>query len=39
MLVQEYKLGGQKMIHFESFCKENKLTWISKTYKSSDNTA
>ena len=27
------------MIHFESFCKATKLTWISKTYQSSDNTS
>ena len=38
-LVQDYKYGGQKMIHLESFCKATKLTWVQKIYKSSDDNS
>ena len=38
-LVQDYKMGGQKMLHLDTFCKASKLSWINKIYKSSDTTS
>ena len=38
-LVKDYKYGGQKMIHLDSFCKATKLTWVQKIYKSSDDNS
>ena len=35
-LVQDYKIGGQKMLHFTSFCKAAKLTWVKKLYTSAE---
>ena len=29
-LAQDYKDGGQKMLHLKSFCKASKLTWAKK---------
>ena len=36
-LVQDYKIGGQKKkLHFTSFCKAAKLTWVKKLYTSAE---
>ena len=35
-LVQDYNMGGQKMLHIESFCKASKIKWIKKMYNCSD---
>ena len=32
ILVQDYIAGGQKIIHFPSFCKASKLSWLKKIY-------
>ena len=32
ILVQDFHLGGLKMIHLNSFCKASKLTWIKRLY-------
>lgn len=34
-LVQDYKFGGQKMLHLDSFCKASKLAWVNKIYQCS----
>ena len=36
-LAQEYQDGGQKMLHFDSFCKAAKLVWIKKLYVTDEN--
>jgi hypothetical protein len=38
-LAQDYKEGGQKMIHLKSFCKASKLTWIKKIYNSPESNS
>ena len=37
-LVQEYHMGGQKMLHIESFCKASKLSWIKKIYNTPEKS-
>jgi hypothetical protein len=36
-LAQEYKDGGQKMLHFDTFCKTAILVWIKKLYVTDEN--
>ena len=38
-LVQDFKQGGQKMLHFNSFCKSSKLSWINKIYTTSNSNS
>ena len=38
-LVQNYKDGGLKMIHVETFCKASKLVWIKRIYDAKINNS
>lgn len=39
ILVQDFKLGGQKMIHLSTFCKSSKLAWVKKLYISPETNS
>ena len=36
-LVQNFELGGQKMLDFKEFCKATKITWINKIYNATND--
>ena len=38
-LVQDYKMGGQKMLHFSSFCKASKLSWVKRLYNTPETNS
>lgn len=38
-IAQDYKAGGQKMIHLESFCKASKLAWVKKINHARDDNS
>ena len=39
ILVQDYEIGGLKMIHLPSFCRALKLSWLKKIFQSTQTCA